>query len=108
MKNCWLDPKEHQIIFRRIGDYATDVVFHHIHVPIPLNQINKVSDQAVSKIKTYAENVYQESMMHYHEDNQYADSRKGEEYAKLISDQNSFVIQESEKSIQYFKMIFNH
>ena len=90
-----LDPKEHQIIFRRIGDYATDVVFHHIHIPIPLDKINEVSDKAISKIKAYAENVYQESMMHYHDDNQYADSKKAEGYAKLITEQNLFVVNES-------------
>ena len=43
------------------------------------------------------------SKMHYHEDNQYADSKKAEGYAKLISDQNIFVTNESAKSIRYFE-----
>jgi capsular polysaccharide biosynthesis protein len=42
-------------------------------------------------------------MMLYHEDNQYSDSKKVEGYANLITDQNLFVIQESEKCIQYFQ-----
>jgi hypothetical protein len=41
--------------------------------------------------------------MHYHEDNQYADTKKAEGYAKLITDQNLFVNQVSEKSIHYFQ-----
>ena len=68
-----------------------DVNFHHVHIPINLNKIFQVADKAISKIKAYASNVYQESMMHYHKDNQYADSKRAEGYAKLISDQNIFV-----------------
>ena len=28
-----LDQQEHQVIFQRIGEYATDVEFHHVHIP---------------------------------------------------------------------------
>jgi hypothetical protein len=41
-------------------------------------------------------------MMHYHEDNQYADQKKAEGNARLITDQNLFVINDSEKSNKYF------
>ena len=30
-----LDQQEHQVIFQRIGEYATDVEFHHVHIPVP-------------------------------------------------------------------------
>jgi hypothetical protein len=40
-------------------------------------------------------------MMHYHENNQNADSKKAENDAKLITGQNLFVIKESEKSIKF-------
>ena len=98
-----LDSKEHQIIFRRMGDYATDVIFHHIHIPVSLDTINKISEKAIFQIKKYAEYVFKESMMHYHGDNQNADNKKAEEHARLITDQNLFVVNESEKSINYFK-----
>jgi N-acetyl-beta-hexosaminidase len=98
-----LNPKEHQIFFRRIGEYATEVNFHHVHIPIPLNKINQVADKAIEKVKAYAKNVYDESMMHYHPDNQYADTKKSEWYALLITDQNIFVTNESAKSIMYFQ-----
>jgi hypothetical protein len=42
-------------------------------------------------------------MMHYHEDNQYADTKKAEGYAKLITDQNLSVIQELEKTTKYLQ-----
>jgi hypothetical protein len=54
-----------------------------------------------------AENVYQESMIHYHEDNQHADSRRAELHARLILDQKFFVLEESEKSINYFQQDLN-
>jgi hypothetical protein len=61
--------------------------------------IHTVANTAMKKIRKNAENVYQESMMHYHKDNQYADTRKAEGYTKLITDQNLFVVQESQNSI---------
>jgi hypothetical protein len=41
--------KEHQIIIRRIGDYPTNVVFHHNHISIPFDKINEVSGKAPIK-----------------------------------------------------------
>ncbi len=78
-----------------IENYATGVTFHHIHILVPLDTINDVANTAMAKIRSYDKNVYHESMMDYHEDNQYADTRKAEGYAKLITDQNLYVIQES-------------
>ncbi len=57
-----LNPEEHQIIFRRMGEFGADVNFHYVHIPIPLNKINQVSDKAIEKIKACASNVYQESI----------------------------------------------
>jgi hypothetical protein len=73
-----LNPKEHQIILRRMGEYATDVTFHHIRIPILLNIINQVANLALTKIRSYAKNVNQESMIHYHDDNHNSDSKQTE------------------------------
>jgi hypothetical protein len=43
-----------------MGDFATDVIFHHIHIPVPLDIIDKVANTAMAKIRSYAENMYQE------------------------------------------------
>jgi hypothetical protein len=85
-----LNPQEHQIFFRQMGEYAKDVKIHHVHIPIYLDKINQVAVKAIEKVKAYAKNVYEESMMHYHEDNQYANKKKSQGYAKLITDQNIF------------------
>jgi hypothetical protein len=68
--------REHQIIYRRMGDYAKDVTFPHIHIPISLIKINVVANTAMTKIRSYGENIYQESITHYHQDNQCADSKR--------------------------------
>jgi hypothetical protein len=30
--------------FKQMGEYATDVKFHHVHIPIFLNKIDQVAD----------------------------------------------------------------
>jgi hypothetical protein len=99
-----LNPREQQIFFRSTGEHARYVKFHHMHIPISLNKQNQSgSRQSNKKVKAYAKNVYQESMTHYHEDNQNADTKRLEGHAKLITDQNIFVTNESSKSIRYFE-----
>ena len=46
-----LDPKEHQILFRRRGKYAVDVNFHHVHIPINLNKFSKWRTRPSQKSK---------------------------------------------------------
>jgi hypothetical protein len=45
-----LDPKEHHLFFRRMGDFDTDVIFHHEHIWISLNKINQVADKIIEEI----------------------------------------------------------
>jgi hypothetical protein len=49
-----------------------------------------VSEKAIEKIKAYANNAYHESMTHYHDNNQYADLKKVEDYLRLIRDKTCF------------------
>jgi hypothetical protein len=84
-------------------EYATDVKFHHVHIPLFLGKINQVADKAIEKVQTYVKNVFEESMMHYHKDNQYADNKKSQRYARLITDHNIFETNESIKLIKYFQ-----
>jgi hypothetical protein len=51
--------------------------------------------------------VYQESLMHYHEDSQYANDKKAKGSARLIVDQNKFITNESSVSIKYFQEDLN-
>jgi hypothetical protein len=60
--------QEHQVIFQRIGEYATDVEFHHLHIPVPLGLQIQIADQAMEIITKYAHNIYQETLMHYHKE----------------------------------------
>jgi hypothetical protein len=58
-----LNPKEHQILSLRMGEYPIDLKLHHVHIPISLDKINRVADLAIEQVKAYAKNVYQESMI---------------------------------------------
>jgi hypothetical protein len=40
-----LNSKEHQVIFRKVDEYATYVIFHHI--PISLERMNQTADKAI-------------------------------------------------------------
>jgi hypothetical protein len=40
-----------------MGEYATDVIFHHVQIPISLNKINQVADKAIDKIEGYAKKL---------------------------------------------------
>ena len=94
-----LNATEHQVIFKRIGEYATDVLFHHIHIPVNLQQQMGIGSQAMSIIQKFANNVYEESLMHYNEDNPYPDQPTAVRYAKLIANQNQFVVNVSSSEL---------
>ena len=98
-----LDQQEHQVIFQRIGEYATDVEFHHVHIPVPLGLQIQIADQAMAIINKYAHNIYQETLMHYHKDNRYPDEEKAVAYAKLITHQNQFVTNNSDQILRQLK-----
>ncbi len=57
-----------------MAKYVINVIFYHVHILISLDKNNQVADGAIEKMEFYAKNVYQESIMRYHEDNQYEDS----------------------------------
>ena len=63
--NGHLDQTEHQIIFRQIGKYETDVEFHHVHIPIQLGTQIEIADRAMEIIDLYTTNIYKEMLMHY-------------------------------------------
>ena len=99
-----LNPAEHQIIFKRIGEYATNVEYHHIHIPVNLMEQVAVADKAKHMISHYAETIYQETLMHYHQDNQYPDEQKAKAYANLLKDQNTFVANTSGEILDRIKV----
>ena len=98
-----LDQQNHQVIFKRIGEYATDVEFHHVHIPVPLGLQVQVANQAMDIIKKYAQNIHQETLMHYHKDNTYPDEEKAQAYATLLTHQNQFVTNNSAQILEQIK-----
>ena len=87
-----LNTKEHQIIFKRVGEYAPDVQFHHVHIPVNLGKQVNIAKEAKQIILQYAHNIYQETLMQYHQDNKFPEEEKAKQYANLLTIQNIFVI----------------
>ena len=90
-----LDQSNHQIVFKRMGDFATEVEFHHIHIPVDLMAVETTADVAIRIIQSYSDNIYQETVMHYHKDNRYPEEDKAKSYSELITNQNNFVTNNS-------------
>ena len=86
-----LNTKEHQIIFKRVGEYATDVQFHHVHIPINLGKQIKIAEEAKQIITQYAHAIYQDTLKHYNKDNKWPEEEKAKQYAHLLTIQNNFV-----------------
>ena len=47
-----LDQKQHQIIFKRITEYATNVEFHHVHIQIQLGELTQVANKQPHALQT--------------------------------------------------------
>ena len=88
------DGHNHQVIFKRIGNYATDVHFHHIQIPVNLSKVIDTPTKAMETIKSYVTNVYQNSMMYYRDDHRTkpVDKHQAHLAANLIRDSCEFVI----------------
>ena len=93
----------HQVVFKRIGNYATDVHFHHIRIPVNLSKVIETPTKAMETIKTYVTNVYQNSIMFYkdaHKTQSRSEPGTGNEQAHLaallIKEQCEFVTNTSE------------
>jgi hypothetical protein len=63
------EDRTHQVVFKRISIYATDVQYHHIHIPVHLTNIIETATKVIETIETYIKNVHHQSLM-YFKDNQ--------------------------------------
>jgi ABC-type transporter MlaC component len=80
--------RTHQVVFKRIGNYMTDLHFHLVRIPENLSNIIETPRKALKAIETYIKNVYQQSLM-YHKDHQrgnIADKHQTHLVAQLIKD----------------------
>jgi hypothetical protein len=42
--------KNYQVVFKKIGNYATDVHFHHIHIPLNISKIMVTLERTMENI----------------------------------------------------------
>ena len=54
--------QSHQVVFKRIGNYATNVHYHHIRIPVNLTKIISTPTEAMEHIKVYIKDVYEQTV----------------------------------------------
>jgi hypothetical protein len=52
----------HQVVFKRIGNYATNVHYHHIRIPVNLSKIISTPTEAMEHIEVYVKDVYEQTV----------------------------------------------
>jgi hypothetical protein len=60
-----------QVVFKRIGNYAANVHYHHVRIPVNLSKIIDTPTEAMQHIRTYVKNVYEQAVRYN------PDERKG-------------------------------
>ncbi len=53
--------QNHRIVFKRMGNYTTDVHFHRNRLPVNLTKIIKTPVKALETITKFVNNIYQQS-----------------------------------------------
>jgi hypothetical protein len=87
------EDRTHQVVLKRIGNYATDVHYHHICIPVNLTKIIETLNKAIATIETYVKNVYHKSLIYY-KDNQWGnlgDKDQAHLAAQLIKNTSEFI-----------------
>jgi hypothetical protein len=57
--------QNHQVVFKRIGNYAANGHYHHVRIPVNLSKILDSPTEALQHMKTYAKEVYEQSLRYY-------------------------------------------
>jgi hypothetical protein len=85
--------QNHQVLFKRIGNYATNVIYHHIRISVNLSKIIDTPTETMQHIKTYVKNVYEQTV-HY-----YRDETRGNMVDKLQAHLAGTLIKETSEYI---------
>jgi hypothetical protein len=80
------EEKTHQVVFKRIRNYATDVHYRHIQITVNLSQIIDTPMKAMATIDSFIKNMYHQSIIYYkdHQRGSIADKHQTHLAAQLI------------------------
>jgi hypothetical protein len=56
--------QNHQVVFKHIGNHATNVHYHHVRIPVNLSKILETPTVAMQHMRTYVKEVNQQSLMY--------------------------------------------
>jgi hypothetical protein len=84
----------HQVVFKRIGHYATDVLFHHVRILVNLSNVIETLRKAMQTIEAYIKNVHQQLLMYFkdHQRGNITDKHQAHLAALLVKDTSDFIL----------------
>ena len=97
--------QNHQVVFKRIGHYATNVHYHHVRIPVDLSKIIETPTLALQKMKGYVKDVYQQSLMYYRDEGRgnVVDKHQAHLAATLIKEQSDYILNTSSDQLSAIK-----
>ena len=92
----------HQVVFKSIGTYATNVHYHHVRIPVPIGNFTETPKKAMKLIEKYTHNIYTNSLTYFKMDprNYQVPDVVAQEAAILTQNQNMFVYNNSMSELQ--------
>ena len=92
----------HQVVFKSIGTYATNVNYHHVRIPLPLGEFEETPAKAMKIIEKYTHNIFTNSLEYFKQDprNYQVPQAIAEEAAILTQNQNMFVFNNSMSELE--------
>ena len=103
------DSTSQHVVLKRIGKIVTDVHFHHIEIPVNIEQFLQMPTKAIETIKSISSNVDQQSSMNYQMDprNKNVKAYLGYKAAQLRADSNEFILKRSCSQLTAVKEYLN-
>jgi hypothetical protein len=100
--------QNHQVVFKRIGNYATNVHYHHVRIPVNLSKIMDTPAEAMQHIKTYVKEVYEQSIRYYRDEKRSNMIEKHQAHlaATLIKETSDYILNTSMDKLSAIKIIF--
>ncbi len=81
-------------LIKKIENFAMDVHFHHIQIPVNFLKLIKIPAKAMETLKSYVKNQYQQSTMYYMDEQRgnMVDKHQALLVATLIKESSNFIL----------------
>jgi hypothetical protein len=97
--------QNHQVLIKRIGNYATNVHYLHIRIPVNLSQIIDTPTEAMRHIRTYVKDVYEQAVRYNRDERRgtMVDKHQAHLAATLVKETSEFILKTSMDQLSAIK-----